>query len=254
MGIFTLFSERYQRYIDASQDPEYLVAQGDIDTLKRCLDNDLILNFDSVGGSLLYRAITGEHIQITALLIFRGADPNKSHIRDYHQHTETECILGWQYYCESLVKFMMTYNAHFDHEKQFSDRNECIAAAIAYAPRRYELYDFIQEGEYAFETKNYVKAKTAFEKSILLFDGFIQEEEEKWARQLAGVDVAVGHAKHAKETHPDIIHYYKVRRDNCVTKIAECHFQLNQPAAAAGSSDDTEETSSLLSILAKKNK
>lgn len=255
MGLFTLFSTWYQRSVDESQDPGSLVIRGDIEILKRRLNHGLSPNFEALRGNLLWLAIICENTQIAALLIFYGADPNKSCIRDHQQHTVAETILGWQYYCESLVKFMMTYNAHFDHEKKFSDQNECIAAALKYAPRRYELYDFIQEGECALEDKHYLKAKVAFEKAIPLFEEFIQEEEDKWKQQLAGVSVAVGYAKHAKETHPDIIEYYKIRRTEYLAKIAECDCQLNpQTAMQATDSaeEDVDEHSSFLINITKK--
>lgn len=251
MGLLTLFSSWYQRSVDERQDPESLVIQGDVDTLKRRLNSGLSPNFND----LLWYAITCENIQIAALLIFHGADPNKSYILNRQQSTVGGTILSPQYYCESVVKFMQTYNAHFEHLGNLLAVNTYVAAAFEYAPKHHKLYELIQAGEYAFDKKDYVKAKSTFEKSIPVFEEFIQEEEEKLKQQLAGVSVAVGPAKHAKETHPDIIHYYKVRRDNYLTKMAECTFQLSGHRDVAHEvSDDDEEAASLLGRESKKSR
>ncbi|MAZ77877.1 MAG: hypothetical protein CMF39_04295 [Legionellaceae bacterium] len=207
--------------------PFELVRTNNVSGLKQRLDAGLLPNTcDKSGRSLLEMAIRYGHIAVSALLVYNNADPNKCRIVASRQVPAIDDLFIPGHYCESLAKFILTYNGRFHYWFELlkntylepgNDSDRFLKAALNYSEERYALYNAEKKGKAAYEQSNYVEASKQCEIAVRLLRQFIEEEQIKLDRQSSQVDTPL-----ERQTHIDIIRYYQARRDSCLELIAKC--------------------------------
>jgi len=192
------------------------IRKGDFQAVERYLDRGVSPDsVDELGRTLLETAIEQRRPIIAALLVYRDADPNKIRKTRYRDKRAADDVFLKERHCESLVKFLMTYNARYEHEHSPINTNSRFLKSLTYCDERYALYEAEQAANQALEQGNYPLAKTHLDRAVALLKQFADEEQEKLSRQ------APGESK-VDRTDAVFIQYYDARRQACLEKLRIC--------------------------------